>query len=232
MFWSLLSIPLTLLARVILFTMGWSLLDDSICNQLNKYDRTVLVFSHTTYADFYILILYILAHPNRLNLIKTLVKPQPFEYAGPLLRKLGAIPATKVEDKNGGAVNRLVAELNQFDKFLFLISPKGTIINRPWRSGYYHIAKSLNAPLMVAGLDYETKQVIVSKEISYEEEEPIVREFLQNEIKKIVPLFPEEEVVPIRKHDATKRGIVNIKHSLTVLGCCVLIYLINLLRSK
>jgi 1-acyl-sn-glycerol-3-phosphate acyltransferase len=228
MLWSLVTIPVTLLARAILFTMGWSLLDNSTCNQLNKHDRIVLVFSHTTYADFYILILYILAHPNRINTIRTLIKPQPFEYAGSLLTKMGAIPSTKVEDKNGGAVNRIVSDLTQSDKFIFLISPKGTILNKPWRSGYYHIAKSLHAPLMVAGLDYETKRVIVSNEISYNNDEPTIRDFLQDKIKDIVPLFPTEEVVPIRHHDPLKRGIINIKRSLTVIVCCcLLIYFIK-----
>ena len=167
-----------------------------------------------------------LAHPNRLNTIRTLIKPQPFEYAGSLLTRIGAIPSTKVEDNNGGAVNRIVVDLNQSNKFIFLISPKGTILNKPWRSGYYHIAKSLKVPLMVAGLDYETKHVIVSNEISYNNEESVIRDFLQDKIKDIVPLFPNEEVVPIRPHDPIKRGIINIKHSLTVISCCFLLYLI------
>lgn len=209
--------PVSLLARAILLIMGWSLLNKDVFTQITKYDRTILVFSHTSYADFYILILYLLAYPDRLHHVRTLIKPQPFEYAGPILRKLGAIPATKLEDKNGGAVNRIVDTLKEHDKFIFLISPKGTIINRPWRSGYYHIAKELNSYLMVAGLDYEKKCVSVSKEISSTQEEPIVREFLQEHLKTIVPLFPEEEVVTIRPHNNTKRGIINFTHTILVI---------------
>lgn len=215
--YSLFMTPISILAKAVLFTMGWSLLHIDIFNQITKYDRTVLIFSHTSYADFYILILYLLAYPRRLHSVRTLVKPQPFEYAGPLLRWLGAIPSTKIEDKNGGAVNRIVNTLKECEKFIFLISPKGTIINKPWRSGYYHIAKDLNAHLMVAGLDYETKQVIVSKEISPSNEEPFVKEFLQDQLKPIVPLFPEGEVVPIRSHDPNKRGIINRTRTFSVL---------------
>jgi hypothetical protein len=222
--------PLSILAKIILFSLGWELLDESIFNQITKYDRSVLVFSHTSYSDFYILILYLLAYPHRLHYVRTLVKPQPFAYAGPLLRKLGAIPSTKIEDRNGGAVKRIIEDLKQWDKCIFLISPKGSIVKREWRSGYYHIAKELNATLMVAGLDYEKKCVLVSPEISHSEGEDKVREVLLEELKKIVPRFPEGEVVKIRDHDETKRGIVNVNRLIKVTITIIIISLSLYLR--
>jgi 1-acyl-sn-glycerol-3-phosphate acyltransferase len=203
-------LPVSLVAKTVLFSMGWSLLDNDIFAKIVKYKRSVLVFSHTSYADFYILILYLLAYPTKLDKVRTLVKPQPFEYAGYFLRKLGAIPSTRVEDKDGGAVNRIVSELKALDTCIFLISPKGTIVNRPWRSGYYHIAKELDAKIMVAGLDYEKKSVIIFDAYSCNEyDESDIQSILQSDMSNIVPLFPEGEVVPIRAHDQNKRTIVN-----------------------
>lgn len=189
--------------------MGWKGIDSNLLQKLSAHDRSVLVFSHTSYVDFYIFLLYKFAYPDELFHIRTLVKPDPFAYAGPLLRFLGAIPATKVSDKNGGAVSRIIDELKKLDKVVLMICPKGTIIKAPWRTGYYHIAKELKAPLLVVGLDYEKKTVEAGDFVSSEEPEHIVREQLYESLSHIVPLFPEDEVVPIRLHDHSKRSFMN-----------------------
>src|SRR5205085_1367497 len=147
---------------------------------LHEFQRAVLIFSHTSYADFYILLLYLLSYPDKLKDLKVLIKPQPFEYCfgycGKLLRSLGAIPSSDLNEKHTGGTSRIVNELKQSEKSLLLISPKGTIIKREWRSGYYHIAQSLNAKILVVGLDYEKKQAYISNTIDSADEESVVRE--------------------------------------------------------
>src|SRR3990170_669356 len=108
--WSVFKFCASYFAKFILFSMGWSLPSKEVLHKMNKHKRTVAVFSHTSYADFYIMILYLMACPEHLRYIKTLVKPQPFAYAGYLLRKMGGIPATKVDERNGGAIPRIVKE--------------------------------------------------------------------------------------------------------------------------
>lgn len=208
---------LSLASKTILFAMGWKHPSDEIFDKLNRYPHTVLVFSHTSYADFYIMILYLLAYPDKLKYLRTLVKPQPFAYAGWLLKRLGAIPATKIEDSNGGAVARIVEELNRDLRCMFLISPKGTIVKRDWRSGYYYIAQQLDAKLRAAGLDYERKCVVVSDAICHTEGEECVKGFLQDEMSEIVPLFPEEEIMPIRSHVEGRRSIMSKKRLLSII---------------
>lgn len=221
--------PFSLIARIVLFVMGWSPLTADDIEKINKYPRTVVIFSHSTYADFCLLLLYMMAHPNELGYVRTLVKPQPFKRFGTILRRLGAIPSTRLEDSQGGAVNRIVNELKEWDRCIFLISPKGSIVKREWRTGYYHIARELDAHLRVAGLDYEKKCTIVSNEISSSEPESKVREFLQNELKEIVPLFPNEEVVPIRSHDSKERSITNgARVFSTIIATIILISIVRL----
>lgn len=192
--------PITVLAKLLLFTLGWSPLNKQMFQHLQQNKRIIAVFSHTAYVDFYIMSLYILAYPQELKHIRVLVKPQPFEYAGWLLRRLGAIPATKLDDKNGGAVDRIVQHLQQQEAFLFLISPKGTVMRHEWRSGYYHIAQKLSANLLVVGLDYELHQGYVSTNISWDYDQITIKTFLQESLKEIVPLYPEREVIAIRQH--------------------------------
>ena len=195
--------------------------------KINKYDQTVIVFNHTTYADFYILALYILAYPYQLARAKVLVKPQPFKYAGWLLRKMGCIPSTQVEEKNGGAVPRIVKEMKAAGKAFLLISPKGTIMRHEWRSGYYHIAQQLKAPIMVAGLDYEKKAVITSDyHISYNETEENIRYYLYHNLGNIVSLYPEREDFHTRVHDPKKRSLIDFKHLFKVITItCIIGYL-------
>ena len=199
----------SLIAKAFILSIGWSLIDDHSLQLLNEFDRSMIIFSHTSYADFYIMILYLLAYPYDLNHIRTLVKPQPFEYLGPLLRKLGAIPATKISDKNGGAVNRIIDELKTQDRFAFLISPKGTILKNEWRSGYYYIAQEFQANLRVGGLDYEQKCVKVSKHIEFNDDERLIEKFLKEQLSSIVPLYPEMEVVKIRPHSSDRISMVD-----------------------
>jgi 1-acyl-sn-glycerol-3-phosphate acyltransferase len=216
---SITSRILSFVARSILFLMGWSSLTDETLNGLNEYKRVVLVFSHTSYFDFYIMILYLLAYPYQLANVRTLVKPQPFRHFGKLLRSFGAIPSTKVEDKQGGGVSRIVQSLKEKNECLFLISPKGTILKREWRSGYYHIAKLLEAPIRVIGLDYEKMGVTLSNAIASSNDESIVREFLYLELSKIVPLHPDQEVVPIKSH--ASRNIIGYGR---LVGTCGVIF--------
>jgi 1-acyl-sn-glycerol-3-phosphate acyltransferase len=154
------------------------------------------------------MILYKLSYPNELNHVRTLVKPQPFEYAGWFLRKIGAIPSTRIEEKKGGAVTRIVNELKETPQCLFLISPKGTIIKSEWRSGYFVIAKELDAELIA---------------ISHNKGESVVKEYLQTQLSNIVPLFPDDEIVPIREHVVAHRNVVSNKRLAIIFGLIALI---------
>lgn len=209
------EIPLAFVSRCVLWAMGWNPLTPDIFRKL-EHERLVLVFSHTSYVDFYILALYLMAYPDKLPFIRVLVKPQPFEYAGWLLRRFGAIPSTRIEERKGNGVQRIVQELQTLPRSVLLVSPKGTIVKHEWRTGYFHIAQQLHAPIRVTGLDYELKRVVMSKDYA-SVCEPELRECLYSELAQIVPLFPEDEVVEIRQHNAQKRQIANWRRITTII---------------
>lgn len=200
----------------LLLLMGWKPFSKQTLANCNAHDRSVLVFSHTSYVDFYIFILYMLAYYDDIPRVRTLIKPDPFAYMGWLLRWLGGIPATKVDEKNGGSTKRIIAELSRNERFIFLISPKGTILKREWRMGYYNIAKGMSLPVKVTGFDYEKHTCVTTDALTLSDHttEPEVRQFCEEHLRNIVPLFPECEVVPIRSH--SKRGIINLPWLLTI----------------
>lgn len=185
--------------RLIILILGWNLIDKETYKIIKSKKKVITVFSHTTYFDFYIFVLYKLAYPGMLKHTKIVVKPQPFRYAGFILRYLGAIPSTPVDQKKGGNVKHIVDELSKMECFNLLICPKGTIIKKDWRTGYYYIAKTLNVPIIVGGMDYEFKKIImfdIEQNDNIIETEKNIKYYLSD----IVPLYPECEVVEIRKH--------------------------------
>lgn len=203
----LLSVP----SSFILYIMGWSFLDDRAYRYINDNPRMVCVFSHTSYYDFYLMILYYLSHPHKLSNLKTLINPYYFTYIGFLLKLVGGIPAKNVDI--------IVEELLKEKQSHFLISPKGTIVQGEWRSGYYHIAKGLNCPILALGLDYELKKIIICRPILSIYDEYHVKDLLYKDLSTIVPLHPKQENMTIRKH--THTSVINKPYFILSITCLV-----------
>jgi len=143
-----------------------------------------------------------------------------FYYKGSwILKRLGVLPATSADKYGQGFVNKTADFLKSLDSFYLLISPEGSLDKNPWRSGYYALAKSLECPIVVAGADYERKYVYLgnphpcTKDTLRKEIEPI----LQEEMKEIVPLYPECSFTPVRPHDIKELSMFNWDRIIMVL---------------
>jgi len=218
-------------SRFIIWLIGWNYITPDVLYKLSNKESLVIVFSHTSYYDFFILLLYMLAYPTELSHFKVLIAPKYFNKFKPILERFGAISSTPLENKNGGSIERIVNILDNCRPFAFLISPKGSIKKLEWRTGYYHIAQKLKVDFRVVGVDYETKSVCASNKISYLNDEPTIKSQLYNELRNIVPLYPEAEVVEIRKYNPEKVSVINIKSFINkiIFGCgcgCLIVFLI------
>ena len=219
----IIQILLRYVAKFIIFLLGWKYITEKQFSQFHEYKRSVIIFSHTTYADFYLFLLYFLAFPNEFKNVKVLVKPQPFEYAGFILRRFGCIPSSIFGQKNSGFTKCIIQELDKYEEFIFLISPKGTIVKSEWKSGYYNIAVSLKCHLLVTGLDYEKKKIVISDSIKYDENKDDIEIFLKEQLSRIVPLYPEDEIVEIRKHKSRLRSIISTERLIFLIVSLLLI---------
>jgi 1-acyl-sn-glycerol-3-phosphate acyltransferase len=198
---------ISLVALALLWLIGWAPLPD--VTHLLRHERVVATFSHSSYWDFAIVTLYRLAYPRTMGHVYTLMKPQYFTHFGFILRGFGFIPSTRLEEKNGGAVDRVVQEL-QGKPCIFCISPKGTIVQAPWRSGYYAIAQGLKCPIITSGMDYEKRAIIMNKNFYFTDTERHVMEpILQTEFADIVPCHPHQEIPVTRSYNASKLGPIN-----------------------
>ena len=157
--------------------LGWK----TIQNVPKK--NCVAVYCHTSYWEGFLLALF-----GQEATIVTLLKPQFFnDYTTPVLNWLGYYAAPKLEEKGSGGVQAIVSLLKtiQSEKpIILLISPKGTIENKPWRSGYKYIAKELKWPIKVMLVDY------VFKEIAFQDTESDDAEVLKEQLSQACPRNP------------------------------------------
>jgi 1-acyl-sn-glycerol-3-phosphate acyltransferase len=118
--------------------------------------RYVLVASpHSSNWDTAVMLLFAVHFGIRLRWIG---KRESFRWPlGPLLRKLGGIPI----DRSGGqGLVAATAEVFRGRAHLALaIAPDGTRRARDyWRSGFYHIARAAEVPLVLSYLDWGARR--------------------------------------------------------------------------
>lgn len=65
---------------------------------------------------------------------------------------------------NSNSVDSIVEIFNKNETFILGISPEGTRkkVNK-WKTGFYYIAKKAKVPIICAALDFENKQILISK---------------------------------------------------------------------
>lgn len=97
---------------------------------------------------------------------------------GWLARLAGLVPI----DRSGSRdmVQSTVAAFEQADQLLMAIAPEGTRGTvGEWKSGFYHIARLANVPIIFAVMDYSTRTVRISGEIwpgdDYESDLALIR---------------------------------------------------------
>ena len=137
---------------------GWTFAGES---PFHLKKAVVIVGPHTSWKD----LIVGLAARNILQLqhIKFLGKKELFH--GPLgwfLRSAGGTPVDRGNNK--GLVSQAVELFNSKEEFILALAPEGTRkkVNR-LRTGFYFIARNANVPIVMIGLDFSNKQVVISE---------------------------------------------------------------------
>jgi 1-acyl-sn-glycerol-3-phosphate acyltransferase len=79
-----------------------------------------------------------------------------------LLRRLGGIPVER--SRNNHLVETLVAEFARRERMAFVSAPEGTRAYVPaFRTGFWAVATQAHVPVVLFGLDFKRKAVIVSE---------------------------------------------------------------------
>ncbi len=116
----------------------------------------VLVAPHTSNWDFVHLLFFSFLLEVKVSWFgKHTIFKWPFNK---LFRYFGGIPVDR--SKHHSFVEKMVKEFEKRDKFILALSPEGTRSPvKKWRSGFYFIAKRLNLPVVLLGLDYKEKVI-------------------------------------------------------------------------
>lgn len=123
---------------------------------LPKY--IVAVVPHTSWLDFFVGLLVRSISGESINFIgkKELFNPGTAWF----FRALGGAPIDR--SGNQGSVESIAAVFNAHEKFRIALAPEGTRKKvAKLRTGYYHIAKRLQIPVVPVAFDYANKRVII-----------------------------------------------------------------------
>ena len=124
-----------------------------------------------------------------------------FPFAG-FMRWLGGISVER--SKRDNQVEKIAQAMRAADKMYLVVAPSGTRSKRDhWKSGFYHIAKAANVPILLAFLDYERKEgglgplVYASDDVAHDMNQ--IRAFYADKRGK----HPAQETVPrLKEEDA------------------------------
>ena len=218
------KIILSRLAKFLLLLTGWNFITEKKTEykKLTYKKNYLFIFPHTTYWDGVIFLLYRTAYPEIFANSRLYLTPQIYDnlpYAATLfLNHIGFLRAKSInESKKENTIEKTISQLKQEkSNFLLWISPKGSIMNRPWKSGYYYLAKELNVPIAVLGLDFEKKEAVLADvyDFNYETDTiDIIEEKIRHSLGKITPLNPENSEIQINtNYDKNNLSAVNWKN--------------------
>lgn len=138
------------------FTLrGWKI-EGQFPFELNK--SILVVAPHTHSFDFFLGLA--IRKKMHMDFVHFLGKKELFwGIFGFILRKIGGYPVER--SKNANQVDQVVKIYNENERFHIALSPEGTRkkVSR-LKSGFYHIAKNAQVPIIMVALDFEHKKVL------------------------------------------------------------------------
>ena len=136
--------------KFVLSVSGWK-----IAGTLPEREKYVLIAApHTSNWDLVYMLAIAFVLDMRINWMgkDSLFKP-PFGF---LLKWLGGVAIDR--SKTNNVVQAMADEFTTRDRLILAVPPSGTRGRRDfWKSGFYHIARTAQVPIVMGYLDYATK---------------------------------------------------------------------------
>lgn len=83
---------------------------------------------------------------------------------GSIFRAMGGVPVPR-RKKKGSLTEALVERFRECERLVLAITPEGTRSrNANWHTGFLHIAREAQVPILLAALDFGTKNISLVKE--------------------------------------------------------------------
>lgn len=138
-------------ARLYLRSIGWTV-HNEVPPGVDKF--VIIAAPHTSNWDFPITLAVAAMIDMKFYFVgKHTMFRKPF---GGLMRRLGGISVDRRKSQN--FVEQVAEALREADRMAVGIAPEGTRSKGEfWKSGFYHIARAANVPIVLGFLDYKTK---------------------------------------------------------------------------
>jgi len=119
-------------------------------------DKYVLIAApHTSNWDLPVMLALSFVYDVKINWLgKHTLFEGPF---GWWFRFLGGIPVVRHKRRN--MVDEMADTFNDYEKLVLVVAPVGTRARAEyWKSGFYHIARTANVPIVCGFIDFKTRQ--------------------------------------------------------------------------
>lgn len=142
---------LRLIAKLFLKLTGWK-----VVGEVPENEKFVLIAApHTSNWDLpYLLACAFALRVNVYWMGKSQIFSPPFKS---LMKWMGGIPVDRSRTNN--LVEHTAEIMNAHEKIVITVPPEGTRSKtKHWKTGFYHIARIADVPIVMGYLDYEKKQ--------------------------------------------------------------------------
>ncbi|WP_062059165.1 1-acyl-sn-glycerol-3-phosphate acyltransferase [Aquimarina longa] len=138
--------------------LGWEIVGDFSSKTVKKC--IIIVVPHTSWHDFYIGLLI-----RQLSSVKIsfLAKKELFKWPlGWYFTKVGGISLDRTSGQN--KVEAIAEFFAKRKELRLALAPEGTRKKvKEWKTGFYHIAKTAEIPIIMVAFDFGKKQTVISK---------------------------------------------------------------------
>lgn len=148
-----------LLSKLLLRIVGWR-----VVISVPDYPKCIIcVAPHTSNWDF---ILGKLAYLSVGRKAGFLMKETWFFFPlGLIFKAIGGIPVPR--KRGSSLVESIIVKFNSADRMALAITPEGTRSKvSQWRSGFLHIAREANVPILLGKFDFKEKYIYVTDEFT------------------------------------------------------------------
>lgn len=150
----------------------------------------LVVAPHTSNVDFFVGV----AARKILGLrVKYLAKKELFTFPiKRLLLNLGGVPVDR--SKNTSLVDQVTRRFAESPDFALTVTPEGTRKHvSKWKTGFYHMARAAEVPVVMVGFDYAKKWVILSEPLYLSGDKEKEMATMKGFASKITPRHPLPE---------------------------------------
>lgn len=183
--------------RLLLKTWGWKI-QGEIPYELPK--KLYVVLPHTSNWDFPVGIALKYGYKMEVGFIaKSSLFKWPFAW---FFRALGGIPVDR--KKSRGFIESVVKAINERERFSTAIAPEGTRMKvNKLKSGFFHIARLANLPLVYVKFDWGNKIIDFAKPRNVYDSLEKELEFINHHFKNTLGRIPENSYNYSDKNNVT-----------------------------